>query len=234
MNEFLKNFSDRNSLLYNKEISSSKTTIERIKDSISWVLNDSSSSIDKENLGECGVFHPEKSFNMSYWMFLEFIKFVRLNDKQEYIDFIVEKAILMIKNWRIDDEGGLKNLSFCLSSWLLTRDEFEKAFKYYLIVNKNNIYNFANRCMLSYNIEPKHEALTTILWAIDEIVWENFKPKNGFKKEPCVKYIKNMSIHKATHKTQAPFYIDEICNQLVDWDFNFYKELILLYTVEND
>lgn len=232
MKEFLNKFSDRNSLLFDDNTSKTKTLSQKIIDSISWILNDSSSSIDREYLWEYWVFHPEKTLNMSYGMFLEFIKFVKIDDKEAYVNFLKEKAVFFLRWWFENDKVKLKNLEFCLSSWILSKKEFEEAMDYYFIKNKNSIYSFANRCMMATRIEPKHEAVTTIIWAIDEVVPFNYKPKRAFKKEACVSFIKNISIHKSTHITQKQYYIDELYEQLKNWNFDFYSEIILLFSTE--
>lgn len=224
MNELLNYFSDRNSLLYDENIWKNKELSKKIRDIISWVLNDSSSKTDREYLWEYWVFHAEKSGKISYWMFLEFIKFVKIEDRESYIDFIKQRAVFDLKNWKLNDIS-LSNLSLCLSNWILNREEFSKFLDCYFILNKNIIYKISTNFLKSDQISNEYTALISLLswinWAIPKL-----------KKYEENEFIELIVDNKKYFKNFKNFYVDKLYDELKNWDFDFYKEVILLYSVE--
>lgn len=227
MKEFLNKFSDRNSLLFDENTSKTKTLSQKIIDSISWILNDSSSSIDREYLWEYWVFHPEKTWKISYWMFLEFIKFVKIDDKVDYIDFITQIAILDLKSGRLNEES-LNNISFCLSNWFLTKNDFQKSLEYYFILNKNIIYKISTNFLKSDEISNEYCALFSLLSWINWVI-----PKlKKYEENEFIEFIEYIVDNKKYFKNFKNFYVDKLYDELKNWDFDFYKEVILLYSVE--
>ena len=113
-----------------------KSLTNFLRDSFLWVLDDATDKKDLEQLWDYWVFSPIKAINPSYIMFWDFIKFVKLSDKSEYLSFAKRK--IMVKLLELN-EDSFEIFNYLRQNQLLDNDEIFNIVIKTILENKQNI-----------------------------------------------------------------------------------------------
>jgi hypothetical protein len=120
----LNNFWNRNSLIV-WENNESKTIVRQILDTVNWVLNDSTSQEDRDRLWKYDVFLKKESWNPSFIIFADTIKFVKLEDKKSYLEYLKRSVLSSIKTWNIN-EKVLSSFVLLIRNGLVSEEQFRR------------------------------------------------------------------------------------------------------------
>lgn len=139
----LNKISNRN-VLMESDVENDKKTFDFLKDSLLGILDEKTNKEDLDRLWTKWVYSYFNSLHLNYW---DEIMFVKIKDKQNYLEFQKEFLLWkLLKDW-ITLEQDREMLSYLMKKWIITKSEITLILNDFLDLHKNCFIEFFDKSL---------------------------------------------------------------------------------------